>query len=85
MSWNNVDDKTYRGTIDRQYVSKDEDYEVAYFVQNYLRSRNLHLKANESDIKELRQAVKNCGLRAPILRTDLTEYMNRYCKIRFGS
>lgn len=82
MSWNNQDDKTYRGSIDRQYVSKDEDYEVHYFVTAYLEKRNL--KADDKAFDQLKIAVKNSPLTAPILRNNLENYLGAYCKRVFN-
>lgn len=73
--WSNHDNKRYRGKLDRIYVSTAEEWEVEYFIDHYLESRNCALNtANRSVIE---QELENYSGRAPYKRDDLKAFLDQ--------
>lgn len=72
--WSKHDNKKYIGKIDRIYVSMSEDYEVEYFIDTYLKSRNFKISNDNRDI--ITQALENYNGKAPIKRDDLNTYLD---------
>jgi hypothetical protein len=75
MNWNQQDNKAYRGPIDRAFVSLTEPYEVTYFVDEYLSSRNYAV--NDQTRQNIGGRLKRCALRAPIKRDELARWLDQ--------
>lgn len=78
--WNADDNKKYRGKIDRMYVSLSEEYEVSYFIDEYLKSHNGTL--NVANRTVIRQVLTRCDLKAPIRRDALVAWLDG--QVTFG-
>jgi hypothetical protein len=76
LNWNQQDNKQYRGKIDRIFVSATESYEAHYFVDEYLKKRGFAITdANRRIIHKWFDAYPG---RAPVLRTDLYNWMDAH-------
>lgn len=75
MNWNASDNKHYRGPIDRVFVSMNEQYEVGYFIDQYLKTRNYDL-TDENRRKVGAKLEKYTG-RAPWKRDDLNAFLDK--------
>lgn len=78
MSWNDEDNKQYRGKIDRIFVSQTESYEARYFIDEYLKRRNFTV--SDENRKTIQQWFDAYPGRAPILRTDLYAWLDANVK-----
>jgi hypothetical protein len=74
MSWNNQDNKHYRGPIDRVFVSMSEAYEVSYFIDEYLRTRGYGL--TEENRRKVGAKLEKYPGRAPWQREDLNAHLD---------
>jgi hypothetical protein len=74
MDWDDGDDKNYRGKKDRIFVSMTESYEVRYFVDQYLKTRNYKVASDGRRIV-LGQLEKYPG-NAPWKRDDLNRFLD---------
>lgn len=74
MSWDDVDNKNYRGPKDDRLVSMSERYEVKYFIDDYLKSRNYTINDVGRDVI-YGQMVKYPGP-TPIVRVDLEKWLD---------
>lgn len=72
--WKHKDNKHYKGHLDRIYVSRDEEWEVGYFVDKYLEDHN-SLKT-EQNRTALMSHIANYPGKAPIKREDLKKYLD---------
>ncbi|MDY0903069.1 hypothetical protein [Pantoea agglomerans] len=72
--WKHKDNKHYKGHLDRIYVSRDEEWEVGYFVDKYLEDHN-SLKT-EQNRTALMSHIANYSGKAPIKREDLKKYLD---------
>lgn len=73
-NWSKHDNKKYIGKIDRIYVSMSENYEVEYFIDAYLESRNFKVSNKNRDI--ITNALEKYNGKAPIKRDDLNTYLD---------
>lgn len=73
-NWSKHDNKKYIGKIDRIYVSMSEEYEVEYFIDTYLKSRNFKVSNENRDI--ITNALEKYNGKAPIKRDDLNTYLD---------
>ena len=74
MNWNTQDNKHYRGTIDRIYVSDTESYEVDYFIDEYLKTRNYTV--NDQNRRTIGQWLETYQGRAPHRRNVLNQFLD---------
>jgi hypothetical protein len=74
MGWDQQDNKHYRGPIDRAFVSMTEPYEVAYFVDEYLRTRGYQI--TEQSRAAIRSWLPSYPGHAPIRRDALTLWLD---------
>lgn len=72
--WSSHDNKRYRGKIDRIYVSMTEEYEVEYFIDDYLESRKFAISNKNRDI--ITAALEEYQGRSPFKRTDLNGFLD---------
>lgn len=72
--WSDHDNKKYRGKLDRIYVSTTETWEVEYFIDHYLESRNFAL--NTANRNLLTQTLESYPSRAPYKRDDLKAFLD---------
>lgn len=75
MNWNSEDNKHYRGPIDRIFVSRTEEYEVDYFIDQYLKTRSYEV--TDENRKKVGKKMEGYSGRAPILRTDLEAFLDK--------
>lgn len=75
MSWNEEDNKKYRGYLDDRVVALSEDYEVTYFANAYLNTRGYG--NTEENRAKVRAQMKQYPGKAPIKRTDLAAYLDK--------
>lgn len=75
MSWNNEDNKHYRGPIDRVFVSRTESYEVNYFIDDYLKSRGYAM--TDESRKNIGSWMMMYAGRAPVTRDDLNAFIDK--------
>lgn len=75
MNWNAQDNKHYRGPIDRVFVSQTEVYEVSWFIDHYLKTRNYGI--TEENRKKVGNKMAQYPGRAPVKRDDLAAYLDR--------
>ncbi|VVE83006.1 hypothetical protein [Pandoraea sputorum] len=73
-NWSSHDNKKYIGKIDRIYVSMTESYEVEYFIDHYLKTRNYDVSNNNRDI--VTAALEAYPGRAPFKRDALTQFLD---------
>ncbi len=76
--WSTHDNKKYIGKLDRIYVSKTEDYEVEYFIDHYLETRNYLISNKNRDI--VTKYLEAYSRKAPIKRDDLNAYLDNIFK-----
>ena len=74
MSWNESDNKHYRGPIDRVFVSMTESYEVSYFIDAYLKNRGYDMTDNNRRI--VGSKLETYAGRAPWKRDDLNAFLD---------
>lgn len=72
--WSKHDNKKYIGKIDRIYVSMTEEYEVEYFIDAYLKSRNFKVSNENRNI--IANALEKHNSKAPFKRDDLNTYLD---------
>lgn len=75
MNWNSQDNKHYRGPIDRVFVSQTEQYEVDYFIDQYLSTRNFAL--TDDNRKKVGQKMQGYPGHAPVKRSDLEAFLDK--------
>ncbi|ORM94900.1 hypothetical protein [Pantoea cypripedii] len=73
--WSEHDNKKYVGKIDRIYVSMTEEYEVEYFIDHYLQSRNYQISNENRDI--VTDKLEAYPGKAPFKRDDLNTYLDK--------
>jgi hypothetical protein len=71
--WSKHDNKKYIGKIDRIYVSMTEDYEVEYFIDQYLKTHKYEVSNKNRDI--VAAALEDYDGRAPFKREDLIQFL----------
>lgn len=76
--WSAHDNKKYIGKLDRIYVSMTEDYEVEYFIDQYLKTRNYTISNKNRDI--VVGVLEDYPGKAPFKRDEL----NTYLDLKFG-
>lgn len=74
MSWNQQDNKRYIGKIDRIYVSRTEGYEVDYFVDAYLKSRNYQV--TDANRKIIHAHLNAYPGQVPVMRDAVTRWID---------
>lgn len=75
MVWKNDDNKNYRGKIDRVNVSLTENWEVEYFIDQYLKTRRRDLTdANRSLVAH---KLEKAPGQAPFKRADLNAWLDK--------
>ncbi|MDM3887037.1 hypothetical protein QSV36_15800 [Pseudomonas sp. BCRC 81390] len=75
MVWSSNDNKKYRGKIDRIFVSLTESWEVEYFIDHYLKTRNCTLSDdNRSKVAHKLEGVPG---RAPHKREDVNAWLDK--------
>ena len=74
MNWNSSDNKHYRGPIDRVFVSMTEQYEVSYFIDQYLKTRGYGL--TDENRKKVGTKLATYAGRAPFKRDDLNVFLD---------
>jgi len=77
--WKHEDNKHYQGHLDRIYVSTTEEWEIGYFVDKYLESHKCAKDMVNRDI--VMQNIAAYQGRKPILRTELTKFLNNRLKL----
>ncbi|POD54910.1 hypothetical protein [Pseudomonas syringae] len=75
MVWKSDDNKKYRGKLDRIYVSETEKWEVEYFIEQYLKTRNY--KQNEENRILVAQKLEAAPGKAPHKRDDLNDWLDK--------
>lgn len=73
--WKHKDNKHYKGHLDRIYVSREEEWEVGYFVDKYLKDNNAETTQSNRDI--IMSHIANYEGDAPIKRQDLIDYLDK--------
>ncbi|MEB6537208.1 hypothetical protein MXM51_22115 [Pantoea stewartii] len=76
--WPHKDNKHYKGHLDRIYVSKEEEWEIGYFVDKYLEDHNSPL--NEYNRTAIMSHIATYPGKAPIKREELKEYLDKNVK-----
>jgi len=74
MSWNQQDNKQYRGPIDRAFVSLTEPYEVDYFIDAYLATH--HYLVNDKNRGIVRGLVAGIPCKAQATRVASPAFVN---------
>jgi hypothetical protein len=74
LNWSSQDNKKYRGKIDRIYVALSEYWEVDYFVDHYLKTRN-YAVTDESRFA-LHGWLDSYPGAAPVFRADLERWLD---------
>ena len=74
MNWNTQDNKHYRGPIDRVFVSLTEEYEIDYFIDQYLRTRGYAV--TDENRRKVGAKMENYLGRAPVQRRDLEQFLD---------
>lgn len=72
--WKHEDNKHYKGHLDRIYVSREEEWEVGYFVDKYIKDNGAKVTDANRDIV-MAGIAKYTG-KAPIKREDLTKHLD---------
>jgi len=72
--WSKHDNKKYIGKIDRIFVSMTETYEVEYFIDAYLKTREFIVSDKNRNI--IADALEKYSGRAPFKRDDLNAYLD---------
>ncbi|MCK6507158.1 hypothetical protein L6R53_27945 [Myxococcota bacterium] len=75
MSWSDTDKKKVRGPVDRIWVSTTESWELAYFIDAYLRSRGYNV--DDSNQQIVRASIARYTGTPPVSRTELEAYLDR--------
>ncbi len=73
--WSTHDNKKYIGKIDRIYVSMTEEYEVEYFIDQYLKTRGYAMSNSARDVIA-GELEKHPG-KAPFKRDELNDYLDK--------
>ncbi|WP_176509429.1 MULTISPECIES: hypothetical protein [Pseudomonas] len=73
--WKSDDNKKYRGKIDRIYVSMSEEWEVEYFIDQYLKTRNY--KQNDENRSIVAHKLEHAPGSAPHKRDDLNAWLDK--------
>lgn len=76
--WSSHDNKKYIGKIDRVNVSMTEYYEVEYFIDHYLKSRDFQVSNKNRDV--IVNALENYPGKVPFKRDDLNAYLDKLYK-----
>lgn len=74
MNWNSQDNKHYRGPIDRVFVSATEEYEVDYFIDQYLKTRRYEL--TDENRRTVGAKLEKYPGRAPWRRDELNAHLD---------
>jgi hypothetical protein len=74
MNWASQDNKKYRGKIDRIFVSLGEEWEVDYYVGQYLKTRNY--ADTHSNREVVHKEMEMIAARPPILRTEMDRWLD---------
>lgn len=77
-NWSDHDNKKYIGKIDRIHVSMTEHYEVEYFIDQYLKTRNYAVSNANRD--KVAKALETYPGKAPFKRDELNQYLDGYWK-----
>ncbi len=72
--WSGHDNKKYIGKIDRIYVSMTEDYEVEYFIDQYLKTKGFAVNNGNRDV--IAGEMEKYPGRAPIKRDELVAFLD---------
>jgi hypothetical protein len=75
MSWNQLDNKQYRGAIDRIYVSMTEYYEVHHFVDHYLQYRKAAI--TQANRQTVHNSMNQYTGRVPVMRDELVSFLDQ--------
>lgn len=75
VNWNAQDNKKYRGKIDRIFVSQTEDYEVDYYINDYLKTR--HYALTDENRAKVGKKMDTYQGRAPIQRKDMDAFLDK--------
>ncbi|MGQ3824216.1 hypothetical protein [Pseudomonas alliivorans] len=75
MVWKSEDNKKYRGKLDRIYVSETEKWEVEYFIEQYLKTRNY--TQNEKNRSLVAHKLEDAPGKAPHKRDDLNVWLDK--------
>jgi len=73
-NWSDHDNKKYIGKLDRIYVAMSEYYEVEYFIDHYLDTRNYAV--NNANRDKVTSALEKYPGRTPFKRDDLNKYLD---------
>ena len=69
------DDKSIRGPIDQVFVALTEPYELNFFVDQYLKTRQYDL--TDANRQTVRTKIALYSGRAPIQRDDLNAFLDK--------
>lgn len=72
--WPHTDNKHFKGHLDRIYVSREEEWEVGYFVDKYIKDN--HAKVTDANRDTVMAGIAGYTGKAPIKREDLTDYLD---------
>lgn len=72
--WSDHDNKKYIGKLDRIYVSLSETWEVEYFIDHYLESRNCSLTTKNRNV--IANKLEEYSGKAPYKRDDLKAFLD---------
>lgn len=72
--WSGHDNKKYIGKLDRIYVSMTEEYEVEYYIDQYLETRSYAVSNANRD--KVAAALEKYPGRTPFKRDALNEYLD---------
>ena len=74
MSWNSGASKHYQGPIDRVYVSLREVHDVDYFIEEYLRLRQLD--PSDDNRRRVGEKLETFLGRVPYRWEDLSDFLD---------
>lgn len=78
--WSDHDNKRYTGKLDRIYVSRDEEYEVEYFIDQYLKTRGYGVTNKNRDA--IAGWIEQYPGKAPVKRDELNDWLDGKLKKR---
>jgi len=73
--WSKHDNKRYTGKLDRIYVSLSESWEVEYYIDHYLYTRQYAVSNANRD--KVVAALEEYQGKAPYKRDDLNAYLDK--------
>lgn len=73
--WSAHDNKKYIGKIDRIYVSMTEEYEVEYFIDQYLKTRGYAMSNTARDV--ISGELEKYPGKAPFKRDELNDFLDK--------